>query len=1154
VASEILYCARCHRVILPREIADGEYHFVDGDPVCRECFTRLSRRLRPVTGSRAESNTQPIPVDLADLEEELAKGTDGTQAFTPVTIKEKPTSSSRLQGYHSYRQAQTLFMGACFLIGLVLGAVAYSVSPLDTSGGNRRPPGNGRARPINGTGGPVTNGVNGQPLEAPKGGYLIDVEADATVDISREENHGADVMLTLTHDARGPTSEAYLRFDLSAINKPVEKAELHLGVVLIQEGQGVTQEALLVPPQEEKWNEVQINWANRPPVGKVLCSWPLPTGGSTRADVTAAVQEALFENRSKLSLCLRLAGNTTAKPKVMYISREDRTGNAPALLIWPGKGKLVRKAPEKKPDPVEKSPDKHKLTVTVEGQGSVELDPPGGSYQADVIVTLKAIPEKGALFGGWLDGSGSKENPRRLTVQGPVEVSARFNPVPASKSEPPPVKLVSKRLNLKPVADTYTYAGQKNVNNGTDPELRVANYGPKSIRQAYLRFDLSKVKGSVKAAQLFLFPFKQTGSGVAPKHTLALVSDNSWQENKLTASATPKSGNGIETWEPRRNKLVTIDVAKQVRAALAGDKQLSLELSAPYGSPRSIVIYYGSREAEKKEHRPLLVVTSEVKSEGKEKSPPETGKTPPKTVKKPPPKDPPVERPVPVRKNPRNFHSLLASADAYVYDGHNSARNFGRRSYLYVRYEPNIKQEAFIRFDLSRISGKVFQARAMLTIQNVGPDIRNGVKHEASLLKEAPWDESKITWKDHPKSERVVGTWIAKARNQVVSVDLTRAVKEALAKKKKSLSLRIRALKGWRNSYVSYAAREGQLGQPRLVVLTGAALPGLKARFYRVSTRVSSVPELGSRSPELSRVDAQVNYPLSKAAWKGLAGKVLEAFAARHTGLLRIDRSGTYTFHLASDDGSRLWLNDSLVVDNGGLHTFEEKSGKIHLKTGYHLLRMDFFTRGGESGLTLKYEGPAVGKQLIPAGKLFHVDSPEDDLITVKPAADVYVVNRTARGWRGSFYGKQPTLSVSLQNDTHCFLRFDLADVKLPIASARLRLKQTGSFPLSIKAGFKAPHALFFVAANNWDELKVDYKNRPKPGDRLGSFNAESGKPVEVDITARIRKALAGDKVISLCIRPGKGFPAKLTTRFYSRESGPHRGPQLLIMPQLPKK
>ena len=59
----------------------------------------------------------------------------------------------------------------------------------------------------------------------------------------------------------------------------------------------------------------------------------------------------------------------------------------------------------------------------------------------------------------------------------------------------------------------------------------------------------------------------------------------------------------------------------------------------------------------------------------------------------------------------------------------------------------------------------------------------------------------------------------------------------------------------------------------------------------------------------MTRVDATVNYRDTTFAWPGLDGRFIDTFASRHTGLLRVDRGGTYTFSLKSDDGSELWLD-----------------------------------------------------------------------------------------------------------------------------------------------------------------------------------------------------------------------------------------------------
>ena len=56
-----------------------------------------------------------------------------------------------------------------------------------------------------------------------------------------------------------------------------------------------------------------------------------------------------------------------------------------------------------------------------------------------------------------------------------------------------------------------------------------------------------------------------------------------------------------------------------------------------------------------------------------------------------------------------------------------------------------------------------------------------------------------------------------------------------------------------------------------------------------------------------------------------------EHVALVFTGLLRVPRRGVYSFHLASDDGSRLHLGDTLLIDNDGLHGVIEKSAHAPL-------------------------------------------------------------------------------------------------------------------------------------------------------------------------------------------------------------------------------
>ena len=94
-------------------------------------------------------------------------------------------------------------------------------------------------------------------------------------------------------------------------------------------------------------------------------------------------------------------------------------------------------------------------------------------------------------------------------------------------------------------------------------------------------------------------------------------------------------------------------------------------------------------------------------------------------------------------------------------------------------------------------------------------------------------------------------------------------------------------------------------------------------------------------------------------------------FGFRFTGYINIETSGSYTFYTTSDDGSQLFINDNLVVDNDGLHGALERSGVVSLEVGYQPIEVTFFERGGAASLLVQYEGPGIQKQTIPEDRLF---------------------------------------------------------------------------------------------------------------------------------------------------------------------------------------
>jgi hypothetical protein len=94
-------------------------------------------------------------------------------------------------------------------------------------------------------------------------------------------------------------------------------------------------------------------------------------------------------------------------------------------------------------------------------------------------------------------------------------------------------------------------------------------------------------------------------------------------------------------------------------------------------------------------------------------------------------------------------------------------------------------------------------------------------------------------------------------------------------------------------------------------------------------------------------------------------------FALLFSGFIDISEEGAYTFYTNSNDGSRLYIDNTLVVDHDGLHGPSEKSGKIFLASGRHPIQVSYFQSGGSKVLKVFYRGPGFEQRIIPASVLF---------------------------------------------------------------------------------------------------------------------------------------------------------------------------------------
>ncbi|MCX6327034.1 MAG: DUF5605 domain-containing protein [Bacteroidia bacterium] len=101
-------------------------------------------------------------------------------------------------------------------------------------------------------------------------------------------------------------------------------------------------------------------------------------------------------------------------------------------------------------------------------------------------------------------------------------------------------------------------------------------------------------------------------------------------------------------------------------------------------------------------------------------------------------------------------------------------------------------------------------------------------------------------------------------------------------------------------------------------------------------------------------------------------------FCLDFNGFINSPEDEMYTFYTKSDDGSRLWIGDKLVVDNDGIHGEKEKWGQIALRKGFHPICVRFFEREGDCRLKVYYRIGGGVKKEIPSEMLFHSNKLEN--------------------------------------------------------------------------------------------------------------------------------------------------------------------------------
>lgn len=154
-------------------------------------------------------------------------------------------------------------------------------------------------------------------------------------------------------------------------------------------------------------------------------------------------------------------------------------------------------------------------------------------------------------------------------------------------------------------------------------------------------------------------------------------------------------------------------------------------------------------------------------------------------------------------------------------------------------------------------------------------------------------------------------------------------------------------------------------------------------RYYEGSW--DRLPDFGKLKPAAEAIAAGFDL--------GVAGRGSN-YAIVFEGYFEVKKPGRFNFSTTSDDGSKLYVNDRLVVDNDGTHAPQSRSGNIELKPGIHKVQVQFFQGGGGAELRVQVNGPGLRRPLgevVSAskegvGKPIQVKGAEGDEINIDPS------------------------------------------------------------------------------------------------------------------------------------------------------------------------
>ncbi|ALG11942.1 family 16 glycoside hydrolase [Kibdelosporangium phytohabitans] len=146
--------------------------------------------------------------------------------------------------------------------------------------------------------------------------------------------------------------------------------------------------------------------------------------------------------------------------------------------------------------------------------------------------------------------------------------------------------------------------------------------------------------------------------------------------------------------------------------------------------------------------------------------------------------------------------------------------------------------------------------------------------------------------------------------------------------------------------------------------------PGVTLRVFDIQTDLDKLCTVkAGQTPNVDKLMPVID-------WSGTADfGVNDRFVSEVTGNIDVAAAGTYQFRLTSDDGSRLSIDNQLVINHDGLHGATPVTGSVQLGTGYHSLRIEHFDNLYDQQITLEWQPPNAPAFVVVPNSVLSTDA-----------------------------------------------------------------------------------------------------------------------------------------------------------------------------------